>query len=186
MNLQKFALTLALTFLAAPAWSADYKIDPGHSFITFRIVHLGFGWTYGRFNALSGSFSYDSSNPEASKISVNIDPASVDTNHAERDKDLRENWFQVDEFPQASFASSKYTGGDAEGVLEGTLTMHGVSKPIAINVSKVGEGEDPWGNYRVGFIGTVALNRTDWGVEPSLGPKGESVELELSVEGIRQ
>ena len=186
MKKRKLLLTLIVSLIATPSFAADYKIDPAHSFVTFRILHLGVGWMYGQFNSVSGSFSYDSANPEASNVSVQIDPASVDTNHEARDKDVRENFLHVSDFPEASFQSTKYMGTDDEGVLEGTLTVHGVSKPIAIDIKKVGEGKDPWGNYRAGFSGMVSFTRSDWGVTNNLGPNADTMKFEITIEGIRQ
>ena len=89
---------------------------------------------------------------------MSIDPASVDTNHAERDKHLRNpDFLDVEKYPDAGFESTKYTGDAESGTLEGMLTLHGVTKPISIELRKLGEGKDPWGGYRAGFIGTVTL-----------------------------
>jgi polyisoprenoid-binding protein YceI len=66
------------------------------------------------------------------------------------------------------------------------LTLHGTSKPIEIKVKKLGEGKDPWGGYRAGFVGTVKLVRRDFGMTYRLGPKSEDMELELGIEGIRK
>ena len=185
MKISKLVLTLITSLLATPLLAADYKIDPAHSFVTFRILHLGYSWTHGQFRSLSGTFSYDSANPGANKVSVQIDPASVDTNHDARDEDVRNNYLHVTDFPEASFESTKYTGSGEEGVLEGTLTVHGVSKPIAIDVKKIGEGKDPWGNYRTGFSGTVSFSRPDWGMSNDLGPNADTMEFEITIEGIR-
>lgn len=184
MNLMKLTLALGVTVVTAPLFAADYKIDPAHSFIVFRIPHLSFSWTYGQFNRVSGEFAHDPTNPGANKISVKIDPASVDTNHAERDAVARERFLKVADFPEATFESTQYRGSETEGVLQGVLTLHGVSKPISIDIVKVGEGKDPWGGYRAGFSGKVALDRTDWGMVER-GP-GESMEFEITIEGIRQ
>ena len=104
-----FALA-TITALWVPnmeAFAAGYKIDPTHSFVEFRIQHLGFSWLYGRFNTVSGEFSYDAANPETSKVSVEIDTASVDTNHAERDKHLRsDDFLDVEQYPTAMFRST--------------------------------------------------------------------------------
>ena len=70
--------------------------------------------------------------------------------------------------------------------MTGDLTLHGVTKPIAIAVSKVGEGKDPWGGYRAGFEGTVSLVRQDFGMGYNLGPASETMELFLFIEGIRR
>ena len=92
-----------------PATAADYVIDTknAHASITFRIKHLGFSWLTGRFDKFSGNFSFDDKNPDASKVKVEIDTASVDTNHAERDKHLRAaDLLDTDEFPTATFEST--------------------------------------------------------------------------------
>ena len=186
-GLPGLVLGLALGGIGAVACAADYEIDAGHSFVEFRIKHLGYSWLYGRFNRISGRFSHDPDNPQANAISVAIDPASVDTNHAERDKHLRSaDFLDVATYPDASFESTGYTGDARSGTLEGNLTLHGVTKPVSIRLEKLGEGKDPWGGYRAGFIGTTTLTRKDFGISYNLGPASETMELELGIEGIRQ
>lgn len=176
-----------LSGLCLPVWSAEYTIDPEHSFVQFRIQHLGYSWLYGRFNTISGEFSYDPAQPESSQILVEIDTASVDTNHAERDKHLREEDFlDVDSYPKAVFKSTQYVGDADQGTLKGMLTLHGVTRPITIELKKVGEGKDPWGGYRAGFIGQTTLTRKDFGVDYDLGVASETMQLELGIEGIRE
>ena len=188
---RRLGLGLVLGFslggMGATAPAADYEIDPAHSFIEFRIKHLGYSWLYGRFNRFSGGFSHDPADPSANRISVSIDPASVDTNHAERDKHLRNpDFLDVEKYPDAGFESTKYTGDAESGTLDGMLTLHGVTKPISLELRKIGEGKDPWGGYRAGFIGTVTLTRGDFGISYNLGPASETMELELGIEGIRK
>ena len=181
---------LAMTVLAMPAKAADYAIDTkgAHAFIQFKINHLGFSWLIGRFNKFDGEFSFDPKNKTASKIVVNIDPASIDSNHAERDKHLRsKDFLHVDKYPTAKFVSTSYTPrAKDKGVLKGKLTLHGVTKNIAINVTHIGEGKDPWGGYRTGFAGSVTLKLADYGINYNLGPASKTVEMFLSVEGIRK
>ena len=177
----------ALVFSAQATQAADYKIDAGHSFVQFKISHIGVSWMIGTFDTLSGSFTYDpDTGPEGQSISVEIDTASVDTGHAERDKHLRSaDFLNVDAFPTANFVSTGYEGDAEGGTMTGDLTLHGVTKPIAIAVKTVGEGKDPWGGYRAGFEGTVSLTRKDFGMGYNLGPAAESMELFLFIEGIR-
>ncbi len=177
----------ALTFSAAAGQAADYTIDSGHSFVQFKISHIGVSWMIGTFETVSGSFTYDAeAGPEAQSVSVEIDTASVDTNHAERDKHLRSaDFLNVDEHPTATFVSTGYEGDAEGGVMNGDLTLHGVTRPIAIAVKKVGEGKDPWGGYRAGFEGRVTITRADYGMGYNLGPASESMDLHLFIEGTR-
>ena len=188
-SIKKMLPILTAAAIAIPGttvFAADYKIDPTHSFIEFKTLHLGYSWLYGRFNNISGTFSHDPAKPEANSITVEIDATSVDTNHAERDKHLRSGDFlEASAHPKAMFKSTGYSGTTEEGVLEGELTLYGITKPIAINIKKIGEGKDPWGGYRAGFEGTFDLTRKDFGIDYNLGPGAEVIKLELGIEGIR-
>ncbi len=183
-----FASLLLLTAFAAPLHAEDYKIDNAHAFIEFRIQHLGFSWLVGRFNDFDGTFSYDEKNPASAKVNINIRPASVDTNHAERDKHLRsKDFLSVEKFPSAKFVSTGYEAkGEGKGVLKGNFTLRGVTKPVAIEVVQMGAGTDPWGGFRRGFSGTTTLTLKDFGIDYDLGPSARTVALFLSVEGVRQ
>lgn len=187
--LSSVALTVALT---APSLlqAADYVIDTekAHAFIQFRIKHLGYSWLLGRFNDFDGSFSYDEADPAASKVEVTIRTASIDSNHAERDKHLRgKDFLEVDKFPQATFVSSGFKeNDDKSAALTGNLTLHGVTRPVTIDVKPVGHGPDPWGGKRRGFEGTTRLKLADYNIDFDLGPAAREVELFLSVEGIEQ
>ncbi len=181
-------LTILMTPIKVNA--ADYVIDTkgAHAFIQFKIKHLGYSWLIGRFNKFDGQFSYDEKNPNASKIEVNIDPASIDSNHAERDKHLRsKDFLDVDKFPTAKFVSTSYKAtGKNKGVLKGKLTLHGVTKTISIDVDHIGQGKDPWGGYRAGFAGNTTLTLKDFGINYDLGPASRTVDMFLSIEGIRK
>lgn len=185
-----YPLLLATLVLSIPAQAEDYVIDTkgSHAFIQFKIKHLGYSWLSGRFNSFSGEFSYDEKAPDKSKVSVTIDPASVDSNHAERDKHLRsDDFFDVKKFPEAKFVSTSYKDlGNNKGKLTGNLTLHGVTKELVIDVEQIGAGKDPWGGFRRGFYGTTTLALKDFGIDFNLGPASTHVNLELSVEGIRK
>ncbi len=183
-------VTMALLLATLPVVAADYVIDSkgAHAAIEFRIKHLGYSWLLGRFNKFSGSFSYDEKETSMSRVEVVIETASVDSNHAERDKHLRgEDFLDVEKFSTASFFGTAYAereGGAA--VLTGDLTLHGVTRQVTIDVEQVGHGPDPWGGYRRGFSGTTTLTLKDFGIEHDLGPASREVELFLYVEGIKR
>jgi polyisoprenoid-binding protein YceI len=182
-------LLIAGAMLLGPinAMAAEYKLDPTHSFINFKVSHLGYSWLLGRFNKLSGELSFDPANPEASKISVLIDTASLDSNHSERNIHLKgEEYLDVETYPEAKFVSTSYRGGEQGGTLSGKLTLHGVTQDIEFDIKKVGEGDDPWGGYRAGFEGTITIKRTDFGMESNLGPLANDVYLDLFIEGVRR
>lgn len=183
--------TLALALLMPGLAAAEsYVIDTkgAHAFVQFRIKHLGYSWLLGRFNDFTGTFSYDEKNPAAAKVEVTIKTASIDSNHAERDKHLRdEDFLHVDKYPEARFVSTGFTdNGDGTAVLEGDLTLRGVTRPVRIDVEHIGHGPDPWGGYRRGFAGTTNLVLKDYNINYDLGPAAREVEMFLSIEGIRQ
>jgi polyisoprenoid-binding protein YceI len=188
-TLAALALGTAL-FTAGQVMAADYVIDKEgqHAFVNFKISHLGYSWLYGTFKDFDGSFSFDEKNPQASKVKVSLKTASVDTNNAERDKHLRSGDFlNVDKHPSATFESTavKSTGqGTAD--ITGNLTLNGVTKPVVIAATFVGQGDDPWGGYRAGFAGSTKLKLKDFDIQKDLGPASQEVELIISIEGVRQ
>ncbi len=181
-------LAAAATAPAAKAAEEMYNIDTQHAFIEFRIMHLGYSWLYGRFNEFGGNILLDRDNPANSSVTVEIATASVDTDHAERDKHLRsKDFLNVDAHPKATFVSTEVIpAGDTAGVIAGNLTLNGVTKPIDIAVEEIGHGPDPWGGYRAGFLGTTTLALADFGIDYDLGPASQTVEVTLSLEGVRQ
>jgi polyisoprenoid-binding protein YceI len=187
----RWLTTLAVTLLlalTAPAALAThtFKIDPTHTFVQFRISHLGFSILNGRFNEVTGHFGYDEVQPENSYISMEVNTASVDTNHAERDKHLRnEDFLNVKEFPTATFNSTSFEEEGKTGTLMGELTLHGVKKSVEIYVQRLGGGKDPWGGVRQGFKGQTSIELKDFGINYDLGPASETLYLDIYIEGIR-
>ncbi len=184
------SVMLAFFVLALPVRAAEYVIDEtgAHASINFRVKHLGYSWLTGRFDKFNGTFSYDEAKPEASKVEVKIDTASVNSNHGKRDKHLRAGEFlDVEMFPTATFKSKSITpGADDKLTVVGDLTLRGETKEVTIDAMKVGGGKDPWGGYRTGFNGTTRLKLADFGITFDLGPASTHVDLELNIEGIRQ
>lgn len=189
-NLFPYTLTMALMLFTHSLWAANYVIDTkkAHAFIQFKISHLGYSWVLGRFNEFSGHFSYDEKKPAEAKVEVLIKTASIDSNHAERDKHLRgEDFLEVAKYPEAKFVSTAFVEkGKDKGTLTGDFTFHGVTKPLTIEVTHVGAGPDPWGGQRRGFEGHAKFALKDFGIAYDLGPTAQEVELFLSIEGIQQ
>ncbi|MEY4642363.1 MAG: hypothetical protein RLZZ227_2357 [Pseudomonadota bacterium] len=182
----RIAAAMLLAFVSGASQAADYVIDGTgggmHSSVNFVASHVGISDLWGRFNDISGTFTYDPANVAASAISVKIDPASLDTNHEARDAHLKTaDYLDVAKFPDAGFVSTMvHDLGDGKFHVTGNFTLHGVTKEIAFEATKTGEGETPFGDYRVGFEAETMLNLPDYGVNA-----GE-LTLHLAVEGVRQ
>jgi polyisoprenoid-binding protein YceI len=178
--------TMSTNVFAEPV---KYKIDTSgaHASVNFKIQHLGYSWLHGRFNSFSGDYVYDSDKVSNSKIKVVIDTASIDSNHAERDKHLRsDDFLNVSKHPKATFESTSISGSNEKLEVKGNFTLNGVTKPMVIQAHKIGEGKDPWGGYRSGFKGSAEIKLADYGITYNLGPASTVVYLDLNIEGIRQ
>ena len=194
--MKKLILASAVSMALVGAAQADehtgtYAFDKkgAHQFVMFKISHLGYSWLYGRFNDFDGEFMYDAENPENSSVSVTVDTASVDSNHAERDKHLRsDDFLNVGEFPEATFTSKRVEVDDeGEADIIGDLTLNGVTREITLDTEMLGHGKDPWGGYRMGFEAETEFNLDDFGISyEKIGKVSREVQLIISVEGIRQ
>ncbi|MFT4677879.1 MAG: polyisoprenoid-binding protein YceI [Candidatus Azotimanducaceae bacterium] len=180
-------MLLGFFVLSVQAQAADYVIDTrgAHAGIQFKFKHIGISWLVGRFNTFEGEFSFDEKDIANTRIVVDIDVTSLDSNHAERDKHLRSSDFlDVSKHPTAKFVSTRIVDhGEGNVTVFGNFTMMGVTKEIAIESSMVGMGKDPWGGYRAGFEGTTTLNTKDFNLTM---PPTNQVELALYIEGVRK
>ena len=189
-------LTLALggiLLCTAPVFAATYKIDVDHTTVGFKIHHL-LSYVQGRFNQFEGTFDYDPDKPDTWKTSVTIQAASIDTNVAPRDKHLRSaDFFDVEKFSALTFVSTEVTDvTPTNAKLHGLLTLHGIEKPVVLDLEIHGVLKDPWGNVKAGFTATTKINRKDFGLtwnqalETGQFLVGEEVMITLEVEGILQ
>jgi polyisoprenoid-binding protein YceI len=189
--------TALLLFLLTGVWvqagAVTYRIDPEHSAVAFHIHHL-IGKVTGHFDRFQGTVDYEAGRPAAWKTSATIEAASINTQSAKRDTHLRsEDFFDVEKYPTIAFQSTGVT--DVQGShakLHGKLTMHGVTKPVVLDLEVGGVAKDPWGGTHAAFTATAKLDRRDYGVEWNQAVEGggvligNEVELELDIEGIPQ
>ncbi|MFC9925207.1 YceI family protein [Streptomyces sp. NPDC127190] len=148
------------------ALTGDYTIDPAHSTIGFVARHAMVTNVKGGFQDFTGTLHLDGSDPSRSTASLDVQMASIDTGNADRDGHLKSaDFFRIDEFPTMTFRSTKADalGGD-EYRITGDLSLLGVTKPLTIDLEFNGAAKDPFGNERVGFTGTAAILRSEWGV----------------------
>lgn len=193
----KFALVLAAAIWAAStsasALAADYKIDDTHTTVGFKVKHL-FSKVQGQFNKFEGTFSYDAADVSQWKADAVIQAASIDTNVKKRDKHLRsKDFFETETYPTITFKSTgarDLAGSTAK--VDGLLTIHGIEKPVTLDVEVHGEGTDPWGNTRLGLTAVTKINRKDFGLgwnqvlESGQLLVGEEIEIVLEIEGLKQ
>lgn len=146
--------------------SGSYTIDPAHSRIGFVARHAMVTKVRGAFNDFTGAVTLDGANPENSTATVTIKAASIDTRNGQRDQHLRSNDFlAMDEYPEITFVSTGAgRSGAEEFELTGDLTVRGVTRQVTIPFSYEGSATDPFGNFRVGFEGSVTINRKDYGI----------------------
>jgi len=178
--------------LAAPsAGATTYAIDTDHSTVGFKIRHLVAN-VQGTFDQYEGEFVYVPGKPEAWTVSATIQAASINTKVAKRDEHLRsKDFFGVGQFPVITFKSTQVTDATPTGAkVHGLLSIHGVEKPVVLDVAVHGEGKDPWGNVRSGFTATTRINRKEFGLawnetlETGQLLVGEDVDITLDIEGI--
>jgi polyisoprenoid-binding protein YceI len=196
MKRQSFFVTIATLVVLGlsgvfsfPANAAEtYEIDPVHSAAVFRIKHLGIAYVYGRFNDLSGTLKIDNKSPDSNIVDIHVKTKNVDTFNTERDNHLRSpDFFDAKKFPVISFKSKSFRKV-SRNVYEvtGELTMHGVTRPLTVDVQQTGADKDPWGGYRIGFETTFTIKRSDFGMHFMMGGVGYEVWIIISVEGERR
>ena len=180
------ALTL-LTSSAAFAKPEKYVIDPTHSFVQFKVSHLGFSWLIGRFNKMEGNLYYDDQNVENSSVKVTVDMTTLDSNHAKRDKHLKsDDYIDAGKYKMASFESRKVEKNGDKLMITGDLTFRKITKPLTIEATLVGAGKSPWGDTRRGYEGIAKFDRTDFGMKGKAGSDKAMVELNLFIEAINK
>ncbi len=165
--LRKISLAFVLLVLLAGTRveAATYKVDADHTAVSFKVKHL-FSWVQGKFSKFEGTVEYDPANPQGWSAQGSIDVASIDTGVAKRDDHLRtKDFFDAAAFPQITFKTGKVERvSDQKAKVEGLMTMHGVEKPIVLDVDILGEAKDPWGNVALGLSATTTINRKDFGI----------------------
>jgi polyisoprenoid-binding protein YceI len=182
---------LVLGSLAAhSAIAADtYEVDPVHSFVLFKVSHLGAGYVWGRFTGgLTGTMSNDPAAPEKSAVALEVKTDTLDTGFAQRDKDIKSpDFLNAKQFPVITFKSTSVQKvSDQQYAVTGDLTFHGVTKPVTVQANITGQGKGPKGEVRTGAEVHFTVKRSEYGVKYGLPALGDDVEMILAVEGVRK
>ncbi|TWU30237.1 YceI family protein [Bythopirellula polymerisocia] len=185
---------LGLAFFSLPvAHSADnFTLEPSHTSVIFGVSHLGFSYTYGRFNEVAGSYALDKENPAASQFQFSINASSIDTNDAKRDEHLRgPDFFNVKQFPAITFQSTEVAtqqneAGETVYEVTGDLTIHGVTRKVILPLRLLKEGQGMQGDTRTGFLCEKHIMRTEFGMTNMVPAIGDEVAVTISFEGVKQ
>jgi polyisoprenoid-binding protein YceI len=183
-----FTVVAACLFPGPAALGAGtYQVDKTHSAVIFRVKHLKVSYFYGRFNDISGTYTLDAESPENSVIDITVKADSLDTNSADRDKHMKSaEFFDVEKFPEMRFKSRTVKKSGENGFrVEGDLTFHGETRPVAVDLEYVGEGKTFLGE-RSGFHTTLTIQRADYGMDAMLTGLGNEVQLIISIEGVKK
>jgi polyisoprenoid-binding protein YceI len=172
-----------------------YDIDSTHSSAHFSVRHLMISNVKGEFTKVTGTVTWDPDNPSASKVEATIDVSSLHTRDEQRDGHLKSaEFFDLAQYPDIKFVSkSVQPDGHEEYLVKGDMTIHGVTKEVALHVEgPTPEVKDPWGNLKAGAAATAKINRKDFGLgwnaplETGGVVVGEEVKINLEVELTRR
>lgn len=190
------ALILTAAPLAAGVESTDaakvaagtYAIDASHSQVSGRVSHMGFSLTTVSFNKVSGSLSFDPAKLEAASLDVTLDATALISGFAARDEHLKgTQFFNVAAHPTIRYVAASLTPRDAShATVNGQLTLLGVTKPVAMEVTLLGTGTGMMKDTRIGFVGTAKLKRSDFGMTTFLPAVGDDVEIVIDAEFSRK
>lgn len=171
-----------------------YQLDPMHSRAHFSVRHMMISHVRGEFTALSGTLEFNPADPTASTVSVEIDVTSIHTGQSQRDDHLRTgDFFDAATYPKITFVSTgAMIAGEDTGTLTGDLTIHGVTKPVTLDVEgTLQEVNDLYGNHRLGFTGKTRIKRSEFGltynavIETGGVAIGDVVEVIVDVQFVR-
>lgn len=181
-------------FREAHMATTKWQLDPAHSNVEFAVKHLMIATVRGRFASVTGTLEVDDKNPTNAKVDVTIDVSSIDTRQEQRDTHLRSaDFFDAEKHPTIHFASKRVEGDPrSEFKVIGDLTIRGVTREIALDVTAEGLGKDPWGGYRAGFSATGKIDRREFGLTWNQALEaggivvGDEIKLTVDAEFVQQ
>lgn len=181
------SVLVLMSTVQARAEAVTYTYDPLHTQILFGVDHMGYTVSHGRFNKFMGSFTLDQSAPETATAEISIDVNSLDMADATWDEHVKEKFLEPGKFPVITFKSTgvKRTG-EKTAELTGDLTLHGVTKPVTLNVklNKIGPHPMIQSQEDAGFSLTGTIKRSDFGITAALPLVGDEVTLNIEVDGM--
>jgi len=185
-------MTAPSTELSVPGYqAATWNIDPVHSEVGFSVRHMMVSKVRGRFTTFSGQI-VTAEDPLQSTVTAEIDLSSINTGQEQRDQHIRSaDFFEVETYPTMTYKSTGVRVEDGEYILDGDLTLKGVTKNVPLRLELQGFGEDAYGGYRAGFTASGEINRSDFNVSFNAPLQnggvvvGEKIQLQLEIEAVK-
>ncbi len=188
LKLSKIFTVVSLCLLSQVA-AEMYEIDQAHSSVYFKVRHMGISTVTGNFNEFSGTIDLDTGDVSKTSGNMTIQAASIDTRNKKRDGHLNApDFFDTQKYPTIEFKSTRISdvNGD-KGKLHGDLSMHGVTKPIVLDIELTGKIAD-----RIGFTASGLINRTEYGLtwtklmETGGVVVAEEVKIGMDIEAVKK
>jgi len=185
-------LTTTTTETGIPGYeAATWNIDPVHSEVGFSVRHMMVSKVRGRFSTFSGQL-VTADDPTGSSVTAEIDLSSISTGNEQRDEHIKSaDFFEVETYPTMTYRSTGVRVEDGEYILDGELTLKGVTKSLPLHLELNGFGPDPFGGTRAGFTATGELNRRDFGVNFTAPMQNggvvvaDKIALNLEIEAVK-
>ncbi|MFC5342593.1 YceI family protein [Brevundimonas staleyi] len=180
----------ATTRVPAEVQAGTYKLDPGHGKITWQVNHLGFSTYVGQFINVSADLTLDPANPSASTLTATVPLTDVAPNDDGLKRHLQTpDFFDTAQFPIATFVATSIVVDEddaTEAEVTGNLTLHGVTRPVTLEVEFNQAGPSMGNTYKVGFDGKATIRRSEFGMSYGLPAIGDEVELHIEGEFVKQ
>jgi polyisoprenoid-binding protein YceI len=190
--MRRIVLALSVLAMTVPMWgqTSTWTPDKAHSEVDFTILHMSISKVHGRFGISDGQITWKEADITKSSVKMTIDVASVDTGVAPRDNDIKgASAFDVTQFPTATFASTSVAKADKGLTVQGNLTLHGVTKPVTLQVEgPTGPAAGMGGKMHAGFSATTTISRTAFGIGTKYPSAvlGDDVQLSIELDVVKQ
>ena len=186
---RRIALAAALALVTAPVFAATYTLDPAHTQVVFTWNHFGYSNPSAQFGKIEGTLEFDQADPTRSSVSVSIPIASIVSHVAKLDEHLRSNeFFDAAKYPLTTFKSTRVEKGATKDHLKvtGDLTLHGVTRPLVLDVTINKVGEHPMRNKApaAGFDATATIKRSEFGITKYVPMVSDDIKLHITSEAI--
>jgi len=186
--IRRLALSAALALVTAPVFAASYTLDPGHTQVVFTWNHFGYSNPTAQFGKVEGTLEFDQANPTKAVVDVKIALASVNSNVPKLDEHLqKDEFFDSAKFPEATFKSTKVEKGASADKLKvtGDLTLHGVTKPVVLDVTVNKVGEHPMRKApAAGFDAGTTIKRSEFGITKYVPMISDDIKIHITSEAI--